>query len=279
MSDLLRNKRVLVTRAKNQNEKFKKQLIKVGAIPIEFPTIQIIPPSDTGPLDNAIAGLATYDWLIFTSANGVKHFWQRLAAAGKGLADLQLIHIAAIGPATAASLTRYGLTVDLTPSEYVAEALLEAIGDVAGQRILLPSADIARLTLAEGLAAKGATVERVTAYQTKPVEDPGNLPVLLPTLDILTFTSASTVRNFVYLLRSDHPATAIGQATVACIGPVTAQTAQELGLPIHVVAEEYTISGLVEALIKYFKDKTHGNDATAKNWPQKNVDQKKIQEA
>jgi uroporphyrinogen-III synthase len=253
MSDALRHKRVLVTQAKDQTEKFKKQLTKVGAIPIEFSTIQIIPPNDTGPLDEAIARLSAYDWLIFTSANGVKHFWQRLAAAGKGVADLQFIRTAAIGPATAASLNQYGLTIDLTPNEYVAEALLEAVGDVAGQRILLPIADIARLTLAEGLAAKGATVERVTAYQTKPVEDPGNLPALLPTLDVLTFTSASTGRNFVNLLRSDQPATAIGQATVACIGPVTAQTARELGLPVHVVAEKYTIPGLVEALIKYFE--------------------------
>jgi uroporphyrinogen-III synthase len=251
MPDGLRGKRVLVTRAKGQNEKFSRQLEAVGAIPVEFPTIQIVPPSDPGPLDKAIANLTNYDWLIFTSANGVTHFWQRLDMTDKGLTDLQNVRIAAIGPATAATLSKRQAQVDLIPSEHVAEALLEAIGDVAGQCILLPTADIARPTLVEGLQAKGATVDRVTAYQTKPVEEPGNLLTLLATIDILTFTSASTVRNFVNLLQTDTPATTIGQATVACIGPITAQAARELGLPVHVTAVTYTIAGLVEALIKY----------------------------
>ena len=253
MSNTLSGKRVLVTRAAGQNKQLCRQLETVGAFPVEFPTIQIVPPDNTGPLDTAIANLPTYQWLIFTSANGVTYFWQRFAAAGKTTADLHDIQIAAIGPATATALAELGLTVDLIPAEHVAEALVEAMPNLDSQRILLPIADIARDVLAEGLQAKGALVDRVTAYQTQPVTAPGNLPALLPTLDILTFTSASTVRNFVNLLPSDNPAAAIGPALVACIGPITAQAAQEVGLPVHIVAETYTMPGLVEALVHYFR--------------------------
>jgi uroporphyrinogen-III synthase len=253
MSKGLQDKRVLVTRAKGQNKKLSQQLERLGAIPVEFPTIQIAPPDDTGPLDEAIDQINTYHWLILTSANGVFHFWERLTAAGKGTADLQTVHLAAIGPATATALGKLGLIVDLIPEEHVAEALLEAIGEVAGQRILLPTADIARPTLAEGLEAKGAIVNRVTAYQTKPVEDPGELPALLPTLDVLTFTSSSTARNFANLIRANNPTPVIGETVVACIGPITAQTARTLGLPVHVMAKTYTIPGLVEALVTYYE--------------------------
>jgi uroporphyrinogen III methyltransferase/synthase len=253
VSEGLPGKRVLVTRAKGQNQKLSRQLETVGAVPVEFPTIQIISPDNPTPLDTAIANLDTYQWLIFTSANGVEYFWQRLITAEKGPADVQNIQLAAIGPATAAAMSERGLRIDLIPTEHVAEILVDAMDNVAGQRILLPTADIARDTLAKGLQAKGAVVDRVTAYQNKPVTDPGNLATLLPTIDILTFTSASTVRNFVSLLEIKNLTNAIEAATVACIGPITAQTAEELALPVHIIAETYTIPGLVEALVKYFR--------------------------
>jgi len=244
----LLGQRILVTRASGQNKKFSQELRAIGAVPIEFPTIQIL-PTNSPELGMAITNLSTYHWLIFTSVNGVTHFWQRLLTSGKNGADLSPLRLAAIGAATAKALQNYGLTVALMPDEYVAESLLETMGEVAGQRILLPVGDLARSTLAEGLQAKGATVDQVVAYQTKPVTDPANLLMLLPTIDILTFTSSSTVRNFVQLLpQARPPAATIGQAIVACIGPITAQTAHEVGLPVHVVAENYTIAGLVEAL-------------------------------
>jgi uroporphyrinogen-III synthase len=245
----------LVTRAKGQNQKLSRQLVAVGAVPVEFPTIQITPPDDPTPLDTAIANLNTYQWLIFTSANGVKYFWQRLVAAEKGPADVQNIQLAAIGPATTTAISERGLSIDLMPNEHVAEALVDAMNDIAGQHILLPTADIARDTLVTGLQAKGASVDRVTAYQTKPVTDSGNLPSLLPTIDVLTFTSASTVRNFVSLLEVENLAKTIETATVACIGPITARTAKDLALPVHIIAETYTIPGLVEALVNYFQNK------------------------
>jgi uroporphyrinogen III methyltransferase/synthase len=249
----LRDKRVLVTRAIGQNTKLSQQLVSVGAVPVEFPTIKIGPPVDPKPLNTAIANLANYRWLILTSANGVKYFWQHLLAAGKDTTDLRHLRVAAIGPATAAEIRARGLTIDVIPTEHVAEALVTAMPAVAGQRILLPTADIARNTLVDGLAAKGGTVDRVTAYQNTPVTNPGDLPKLLPTLDALTFTSASTARNFVNLLQPKNPSTAIGPAIVACIGPITANAATEAGLPVHVVADTYTIPGLVEALQQYFE--------------------------
>jgi uroporphyrinogen-III synthase len=252
MPDGLRGKRVLVTRAIGQNKKLSQQLTTVGAVPVEFPTIQIGPPTDPTPMNTAIANLSYYQWLILTSANGVKYFWQHLIALGKSASDLQHIRIAAIGPATATEIEARGLTVDLIPDKHVAEALVDAMPDVSGQHILLPTANIARDALVDGLTARGAMVKRVTAYQNLPVTDPGNLPGLLPTLDVLTFTSASTAQNFVNLLQSENPAAAIGTAIVACIGPITADAATEVRLPVHIVAKTYTIPGLVETMQQYF---------------------------
>lgn len=253
MPDGLRDKRVLVTRAIGQNSKLSQQLTAVGAVPVEFPTIQIGPPADPTPMNTAIANLSRYQWLVLTSTNGVKYFWQHLIAMGKDASDLQNIRIAAIGPATATEIESRSLTIDLIPDEHVAEALVDAMPNISGQRILLPTANIARDTLVDGLTTRGAIVDRVTTYQNEPVTDPGNLPDLLPTLDVFTFTSASTVRNFVNLLDSTTP---IGAAVVACIGPITADAATDVGLPVHIVAETYTIPGLVEAMQNYYQTET-----------------------
>ncbi|MFQ5612317.1 MAG: uroporphyrinogen-III synthase [Anaerolineae bacterium] len=254
MAEALRGKRVLLTRPAGQNADFARRLRAAGAIPVEFPTIRIGPPDDPAPLDGALANLDAYDWLIFTSANGVEHFWRRLQLAGAGRVKLDRVRIAVVGPATAAALMQRKIAVDLIPAEHIAEGLLEAIGDVRGQRVLLPAADIARPTLAEGLQAKGAIVDRVVAYQTRPVEEAGDLRAHLGGLDILTFASSSAVRGFAHLLEGPDPATAIGQAVVACLGPATARTARELDLPVHVVPETYTIPGLIEAILSYLED-------------------------
>lgn len=255
MNQPLCNKRVLVTRASGQNTKLSEQLANYGAIPVEFPTIAILPANNPAPLDQAIARIKDYQWLIFTSQNGVNHFWQRWVMAGKKADDLQHLSIIAIGPATAKTLKIYSLQVDLMPENHIAEAVVEMMGDIANQKVLLPTADIARDTIVTGLQQKGAIVERVTAYHTQPATDPGNLLAILPTLDALTFTSGSTVRNFVNLLpATTSPTNLIKDAIVACIGPVTAQTAQEMGLTVSVMAETYTTQGLVEALITYYSN-------------------------
>jgi uroporphyrinogen-III synthase len=243
--------RVVVTRPENQAQELCDRLRALGAEPVIFPTISIVPPEAGGPLDQSIARLPNYDWVIFTSVNGVKHFWARLVEAGRssradGEDELFIRgRVAAIGPATAEALRQRGVLAHLMPAEYRAEAIVDEIGDVAGQRILLPRADIARPALADGLRAKGAQVDDVPAYRTVRGEPPAAaFDVLRAGVDVVTFTSSSTVRNFVSLTQGLD----FGDPLIACIGPVTAATARELGLRVDVTAEEYTVDGLLEAL-------------------------------
>jgi uroporphyrinogen-III synthase len=252
MSHPLTGLRVVVTRSESQAEELCDHLRDLGAEPILFPVIAIVPPEVGGPLDQAIARLSDYDWIVFTSVNGVEHFWRRLVEAGRswgenGLDELPFRgKVAAIGPATAEALRQHGAPVHLMPGEYRAEAILDAIGDVAGQRMLLPRADIARPALADGLRADGAQVDDVPAYRTVPGEPPRDaFEALCAGVDVVTFTSSSTVRNFVSLTRGLN----YGEPLIACIGPVTAATVRELGLRVDVVAEAYTIDGLLESLI------------------------------
>jgi len=247
-------KRVLVTRARAQASALSRRLRSLGAEPVEFPTIRIVPPEDWGPLDQAVAELAAYDWVIFTSVNGVDFFWQRLERAERDARALAGVRLAAIGPATAGALKHHGLQADLVPPRYVAEAILDEIGPVAGQRILLPRADIARPALVDGLQAAGAHTDEVAAYRTVlgSAEDAASIKESLieGEIDLITFTSSSTVRNFIAIL--DGAPALPEQTTVACIGPITAKTAHRFDLPVQIVASEHTIEGLIEALVEHF---------------------------
>jgi len=247
----LSGKRVLITRARDQASALIARLEELGAEPIEFPTIQIVPPEDFGPLDAAIARLSTYDWIIFTSVNGVGFFWERLTAAGLDASALEHAHIGAIGPATAEALAQAGLHVDFMPPQFVAESILDTIGPIEGKRILLPRADIAREALAVGLRDRGALVDELVAYRTVPARLTPELrhAVLNAGIDIATFTSSSTVRNFIQALGGLDPAEVLRGAQVACIGPITAQTAHELGLRVDIIATEHTIEGLVNEIV------------------------------
>ncbi|MEW5719617.1 MAG: uroporphyrinogen-III synthase, partial [Chloroflexota bacterium] len=233
-----------------QASELSRRLAELGAEPIEFPVIEILPLADYAPLDAALA--RTYDWIIFTSVNGVASVWERFAALGRDARALANTRLAAIGPATAAELTRRGLRADFVPREYVAEAIVEQIGDVAGRHILLPRADIAREALAHGLRARGAIVDEVAAYRTVTTDasDPRAQHIRARIehgdIDAITFTSSSTARGFV---KAIQPPIANLQALVGCIGPVTAQTARDLGLRVDAIAKEYTIEGLVNALV------------------------------
>ena len=259
----LLGKRLLVTRPRLQAAGFCAKLAAAGAQPILFPTIEIAPLDDYAALDKAIHALSQYHWIIFTSVNGVAAFWSRLDLSGlrptlphsggasqdpKGLTG----KIAAIGPATARALEARGVHCEFIPDEYVAEAIVAKIGNVKGQRILLPRADIARETLAIELANRGAVVHEIAAYRTLPVvPDPDGLAELRRGVDAITFTSSSTVRNFIALVEQDS---ILPYPVVACIGPITAQTAREVGLPVQVMAREYTTDGLVAALDHYFSE-------------------------
>ena len=328
----LAGKRILVTRTREQASMLSERLSALGAIPIEFPTIRIVPPSDWTELDEALGKLfltspamseheyscvgtgsgkveewglcacpggefaihqtgqaqgphsaqplplvpttnPIYTWLIFTSANGVTICCERLLTLGYDLSTMRNVRIATIGPATAAALKRYGLTAELVPDEYRAEGVAAAIIEdfkrrgesIEGTRILLPRAAEARKILVTELQQAGAIVDEVVAYYTHSIasddERGQNVLHLLQAggLDIITFTSSSTVRNFMQWLAgcegqgfvhatrlvTDNP-----RLTIACIGPITAQTARELGLNVTIEAREFTIDGLVEAIVQ-----------------------------
>jgi uroporphyrinogen-III synthase len=247
----LRGKRVLVTRPRAQAGELVRRLRALGAVPIAFPTICIAPPTDHYvALDAALRQLATFDWVVFTSVNGVMHVWRRITALGLDARTFAPVRLAAIGPATAEALVERGLRVAVVPDRYVAEALLAAIPRPAGQRFLLPRAAGARDTLQTGLLAAGAEVVEVYAYRTVPAElSPRALVILDSGVDVLTFTSSSTVRHFVAQVGAERAQALAMRALVVAIGPITAATAHELGLRVDVVAPEHTMAGLVEALI------------------------------
>ncbi len=247
----LQDKRVLVTRAREQASDLERELQAIGAVPVVFPTIRIVPPTDDyAALDAALGRLETFDWAVFTSVNGVKHVWQRLDVLGLSTADMADVQLAAIGPATARALTAKGLEIAVMPPQYVAESLLDAIPAPAGQRFLLPRADIARDALRTGLQAAGAEVVEVPAYHTVQVEPaPEDWAALDGGVDILTFTASSTVHHFVAQVGRERLQSLAQHALVAAIGPITAETARSLGLRVDVVADHYTIAGLVEAMV------------------------------
>ena len=254
-------KRILVTRAREQAGELSDRLQNVGAEAIESPTIRISPPEDYGPLDEACAKASTYDWIVFTSVNGVEYFMRRLLKGPGDVRDLKNVRLCTIGPATAKRLAGYGIKVDLMPSEHRAEAVFDALRrheDLAGKRILLPRADIARKLLADELRRAGAEVAEVTAYRTvlaatKRNEGPDIYKMLLDQeIDVVTFTSASTVLNFVRSLGAEPAADLLRTTVVASIGPITAQAARELGIETAVMPSTYTIPALVDAIVAHF---------------------------
>jgi uroporphyrinogen III methyltransferase/synthase len=250
----LTGKRILITRAIEQAEEFSALLGNYGAQVIPYPTIEIAPPNDWGPLDKAIDRLDTYDWVIFTSVNGVKFFIQRLKDKRVTVAVLAKKKICAIGHRTQKELEKMGLTVHFRPSEYRAEGIAEGlkVQGIQGKKILLPRAREARRILPEALREAGALVDEVEAYQTvKPAQGKASLTAILKRgIDMVVFTSSSTVRNFMELL-SDK--TALNGVKVAVIGPITAETAKNYGLEPHIAPQEYTIPALVETIVEHFE--------------------------
>lgn len=246
-------KTVLVTRAREQASKLANELESLGAKVLEAPAIKIIPPETYEPLDQAIAALDSYDWLIFTSVNGVEHFFDRLFAAHKDSRALHGIKLAAIGAQTAQSLQKYGLLCDLVPMEFRAEAVVKMILPELkpGMKILLPRAKEAREVLPDQLRQAGMTVDVVQAYETIQGDADGQAlaeQLAAGAIDYITFGSSSTVTNLLELL--DGKKELLNQSKIVCIGPITGNTCHELGIKPDMMAEEYTISGMVKALLK-----------------------------
>ena len=246
-------KRVLITRTRRQASALARLLALEGAAPVELPAIEIRPAGDPKEVTEAIQRLAAgrYQWVVFTSVNGVELFFAALADAGGDARAFAGARVCAIGPATAEALAQRGIVPDALPSEFIAEGIIQALRsqDLAGAHVLLPRAEGARRELVEGLAGLGAQVHEVVLYRAAAPSEPNHTALAQLRdggIDIVTFTSSSTVLKLVELLGGDTGP--LKQPLVACIGPVTAETARQQGFKVDIIAREHSVPGLVEAL-------------------------------
>jgi len=254
-------RRIVVTRPREDAPELVDRLAALGAEAIEAPMIRIVAPQDYGPLDDALTDLERFDWVVFTSANAVDHFMTRLLAGPGDTRLLKGVRLFAAGPATRDRLQRFALKVDLMPSEGRPDRLVHALGSHApleGARVLLPRANVGRELLVEELRKAGAEVTEVTAYRVLLADaeregEPDIYRMLLDRrIDVVTFTSASSVRNLAALLGADQSADLLRQTAVACVGPVTAEAAAQMGISTTIMPQEYTIPALVDAIVRHY---------------------------
>ncbi|MGE5301917.1 MAG: uroporphyrinogen-III synthase [Alphaproteobacteria bacterium] len=253
----LLGKRIMITRARPQAAALAHKLQALGAEVVEFPTIEMQPPEDYAALDVAIKNLQSYDWLIFTSVNGVEQFLTRARDLDKTVAESKRMRFAAIGPETAKRLEAAGIPNCLVPKRYQAEGILEMLTpeSMRNKKVLIPRAAKARDILPDTLRQWGAEVDVVEAYRTVvPTEGMSEVEMLLSghKVDVITFTSSSTVANFARLFKGQSVPEVLTGVAVACIGEITKQTVEDLGGRAEIVATESTIDGLVHAIVEYF---------------------------
>lgn len=240
-------KRILVTRPRTQANSFGDRLRAAGFEPFYFPVIEIRPIENNIALDRAFDKLSCYAWVVFTSVNAVDVVFNKFSFFGNGTEA----RFAAIGPRTAEALKAHGITPDFVPQEYVAEAILHGLGDLKNRWVLLPRAEIARKELPEAIVKAGGIAHEISVYKTLPMQlDPDGLAALKSGVDVITFTSASSVENFGAIMRQNKldPTNLPNNPLFACIGPITEQAAREEGLINLVVAKEYTTAGLIKAI-------------------------------
>lgn len=249
----LSGKSVVITRPRDKADAFASALQALGAQVVFFPTIHIAPLKDTATLDRALTRLACYDWMVLTSASAVDAVWSRLKALGiNKLPDT--LQIAAVGPKTAAALGDQGARPDFVPAEYTGEAILPGLGELRGRWVLLPLADIAHKTLPDAICDSGGVPHVITAYYTVPASpDLNGIQALRSGVDVVTFTSGSTARNFVTLVQNAglDPFDLPGDPMISCIGPKTAKAVREVGLRVDIVAQEYTVEGLIAGIQRH----------------------------
>lgn len=244
--------RILVTRPTQQSQILSEKLSRLGATPVELPTIEIVPLEDTDSLDRTLQSLGEYDWVIFTSVHGVNSALERMSELKIEYKILQKVKVATIGPPTASALDRAGRKPDYIPAEYLSEQIAHGLGEVKGKRILLLRANIASKKLPALLRERGALVDDVVAYRTLIPRDltPERLKSIFDMgVDLVLFTSPSTVRNLAQVLGDDELERFLRNVKVACIGPVTAEAAKEMGIVVEIVAQNHTIDSLVEAIV------------------------------
>lgn len=245
----LEGTRVLVTRARDQAASLCDALLRQGAVPVRFPTIEIQPIADVTPLDEALDRLDEYDWLGLTSVNAVRILWGRLHARHRGLPSE--LRVAAVGRSTAAALQEHGIRVDFMPDEFRGDELASGMRGGHRGRVLLLRAQDGNEALPKALAAAGVAVDDLPIYRTvQATPEPEALTALERGVDAATFTSASTVRHFCAIM-GGNARRALGGAVIACIGPLTAAAAWEAGLQVELVPAEHTVEGLVSALLEH----------------------------
>lgn len=241
--------RILITRPRTQADEFAEKLRSAGFEPIFFPVIEIQPIGNNVALERALEKLNCYEWVVFTSVNAVDVVFDEYSVFF--LKENAGVKFAAIGPKTTEALRKYSIEPDFVPEEYVAEAILPGLGDLQGKWVLLPRAEIARQVLPEAIATAGGIAHEIIVYQTLPAQvDEDGLSALKSGVDVITFTSASTVENFFAIAKQNglDPLNLPNNPLFACIGPITEQAVREEGLVNLVVAKEYTTDGLIEAI-------------------------------
>lgn len=246
-------RRILITRPRPQIDSFAAGLRAAGFEPISFPVIEIQPLEANADLKQALAGLAVYDWVVFTSVNGVKVVWEQMAKIGLRQFP-EKVRVAAIGPKTAGALEAHGIRPSFVPDEFVAEAILPGLGDLHGRRVLLLRAELARNTLPELIRAAGGMTQAVAVYRTMPARvDAEGLSALKAGVDAVVFTSPSTVENFVQIVRrlGLDPLRLPARPKIACIGPITEAAARAEGFDVRIVAQNHTTTGLIAAICQW----------------------------
>ena len=248
-------KRILVTRARSQASKLVKKLADLGADVLEYPSIKIVPLRDTKPLDQSLENIAKYDWMMLTSSNAVRGVADRMLSLGIDSRVFAHMKFAVNGPSTAKALSELGITADLMPSRYLASELVDSLKkeDTTPKKVLFPRSEIGRETLAKGLRDIGSTVDEITAYSTESPDDTGELATKAyeEGVDFTTFTSSSTVKNLVDLM--DGNPSLINTSKTVIIGPITAETARELGVNVDMQAEEQSTDGIVKAITAHLE--------------------------
>lgn len=253
-------KRIVITRARAQASSLVSKLNRLGAHCIEIPTIKIAPPRDINPLKKSIKNINRYDWLVFTSVNGVKFFFDTLFDMGLDVRSLGHLKFACIGPVTKERLKDYGIISDILPETYRAESVVDAFSsvEIKDKKVLLPRAKIARTILPEELTKMGAIVDEVTAYETNLcMERKEELVTLLENneIDAITFTSSSTVSNFMSQLESKDAHKLLNNVVTASIGPITSDTARSHGIEPDIEAKDFTIQGLIDSMLTFYEGK------------------------
>jgi len=259
----LRGKRILVTRGEGQAEEFSAIIRKRGGVPVLFPTVRLIPPDDPAPLDEALARLGAFDWILFTSVNAARFFFDR--AADRGIRGVpERVRVASVGPGTTRELRRLGSPVHLSAKKHTAEGLVEALAaeGIAGKRFLFPRALEGREVIPVEIRRRGGTVDVVTVYRNglpprneKAVGAIGENPP-----DVSTFASPSAFRNFFLLLGEERAAFVLSRSRIAVIGKVTARAVEERNYGVDIMPETFTLAGMLEAIEAHFASSSRGGE-------------------